>query len=135
MTNNFNNAFYLIIFIVHFAAYGFYFANCCLNTKNFMKKYGVDKTSATFTRFIGAALGGSLLMAIYILFRGTDAAWAFFNLVFVQNLMMTVFGFYTLKVDKLGKVRKSSDEAFIAPGILTVLSAILCFGLADKIYI
>ena len=30
---------------------------------------------------------------------------------------------------------KTSIEGIIAPGVLTLLSAILCYGLSDKIYI
>jgi hypothetical protein len=43
-------------------------------------------------------------------------------------------GFYSIKISKLGNNEKTSVEGIIAPGILTLLSAILCYGLADKIY-
>ena len=59
---------------------------------------------------------------------------AFFNLVFLQNLSAFCVGIYTIKINKLGHTPQTSNEGIIAPGILTLLSAILCFGLADKIY-
>jgi hypothetical protein len=55
-------------------------------------------------------------------------------LVFLQNLSAFCVGFYTIKINKLGHTPQTSNEGIIAPGILTLLSAILCFGLADKIY-
>ena len=63
------------------------------------------------------------------------ATWAFFNLIFLQNLSAFIVGFYSTKINKLGHTDKTSDEAIYAPLFLTILSAILCYGLADKIYI
>ena len=60
---------------------------------------------------------------------------AFFNLVFLQNLSAFIVGIYNIKINKLGHTPQTSNEGIIAPGILTLLSAILCYGLADKIYI
>ena len=46
------------------------------------------------------------------------------------------FGGHSHTIDlTLGTNEKTSKEGIIAPGVLTVLSAILCYGLADKIYI
>ena len=76
-------------------------------------------------------------MAIYIMFvrpDGVDGTWGFFNLIFVQNLMAFFVGIYSIKINKLGHTEKTSDEGIYAPGILMILSAILCYGLADKIY-
>ena len=78
------------------------------------------------------------LMALYIMFvrdGGVNGTWAFFNLVFVQNLMYFIFGIYTIYINKLGHTEKTNSEGVIAAGVLTILSAILTYGLADKIYI
>ena len=66
---------------------------------------------------------------------GVNGTWAFFNLVFVQNLMYFIFGIYTIYINKLGHTEKTNSEGVIAAGVLTILSAILTYGLADKIYI
>ena len=66
---------------------------------------------------------------------GVNGTWAFFNLVFVQNLMYLIFGIYTIYINKLGHTEKTNSEGVIAAGVLTILSAILTYGLADKIYI
>ena len=138
MIEKFNNIFYLIIFIVHFAAYGVYAYKSVVGTKSFLKQYGMDVTGAGIVRFFGGFFIGSILMALYIMLvrnNGVEATWGFFNLVFVQNLVLFLVGFYNIYINKLGHTKKTSVEAVIAPGILTLLSAILCYGLADKIYI
>ena len=48
--------------------------------------------------------------------------------------MAFLIGSYAIKISKLGHTDKTSIEGVIAPGVLTILSAILCYGLADKIY-
>ena len=135
MIDNFNGILYLMVFIVHFLGYAFYAFQCVFNTKNFLDKYGVDHTGAIMTRFFGAFFIGSTLMAIEILLVGTEGAWPFFVLIFLQNLSAFFIGIYSIKINKLGVNEKTTIEGIIAPGILTILSTILIYGLSDKIYI
>ena len=135
MIDNFNGIFYLMFFIVHFLGYAFYAFQCVFNTKNFLDKYGVDHTGAIMTRFFGAFFIGSTLMAIVILLVGTEGAWPFFVLIFLQNLSAFFIGIYSVKINKLGVNEKTTIEGIIAPGILTILSTTLIYGLSDKIYI
>ena len=94
------------------------------------------------TRFFGSMFLGSIIMAIYIVFIrpmihgdiGLENTWAFFNLIFLQNLSAFIVAFYSIKISKLGINDKTSVDGVIVPGILALLSAILCYGLADKIY-
>ena len=80
----------------------------------------------------------TVLMAIYIAFirsGGVEATWAFFNLVFIMNVSILVVNFYTLKIDKTGLTKKTRNDGIYAPLVFVIISAILCYGLADKIYV
>jgi hypothetical protein len=80
----------------------------------------------------------TVLMAIYIAFirsGGVEATWAFFNLVFIMNVSILFTNFYTLKIDKTGLTKKTRNDGIYAPIVLVIISAILCYGLADKIYV
>jgi len=137
MIDKFNGIFYLVVFIVHFLGYAFYAYRCIFATQSFLDQYAMDKTGAIMTRFLGSFFVGSVLMALYIMFvrsGGVENTWGFFNLVFVQNLMAFLIGIYSIKINKLGHTEKTSIEGIIAPGVLMILSAILIYGLADKIY-
>ena len=88
-------------------------------------------------KFFGSFFIASVLVALYIMLvrsNGVEGAWGFFNLVFVQNLIGLFVGIYSIKINKLGHTEKTSDEGIYAPAVLTALSAIMCYGLADKIY-
>ena len=138
MIEKFNGIIYFIIFIVHFGAYAVYAFRCLFTTKAFVDQYGMGDGAAIMTRFFGSIFFGSTAMAIYIGFirpNGVEATWGFFNLVFLQNLSAFIVGFYSTKINKLGHTDKTSDEAIYAPLFLTILSALLCYGLADKIYV
>ena len=92
---------------------------------------------STMMRMCGALFLGAVLMAIYIMFvrpGGVEGTWGFFNLVFVQNLCIFLVNTYSIKIDKTG-IKNDSNEGVIAPLVFTILSAILIFGLSDKIYI
>ena len=137
MIEKFNGIVYLIIFIIHFLVYAVYAFRTIVGTKGFMDQYGIDHSAAVMIRFFGAPFVGSFLMALYIMLvrdGGVSGTWAFFNLIFIQNLMYFIFGIYTIYINKLGHNEKTSSEGVIASGVLTILSAILCYGLADKIY-
>ena len=137
MIEKFNGIIYLTIFIIHFIGYAVYAYRCVFGTQSFLNQYGVDNTGAIMTRFFGAMFIGAFVMALYIMFvrdAGVHGTWGFFNLVFLQNLSAFIVGIYTIKINKLGHTEKTSIEGIIAPGVLTLLSAILCYGLADRIY-
>ena len=137
MIEKFNGIIYLIIFIVHFVGYAFYAFRCLAGTKAFVDQYGMGDGAAIMTRFFGSIFVGSVLMAIYVGFirpNGLENTWAFFNLIFLQNASAFIFAIWSHKKGNLGTNEKTSVEGIIAPGVLTVLSAVLVYGLADKIY-
>ncbi|EDZ60200.1 hypothetical protein PB7211_523 [Candidatus Pelagibacter sp. HTCC7211] len=137
MIENFNGIFYLIIFLLHFIGVGAYAYQMIIGNKKFREKFEIDASAATIMRMAGALFLGSFLMAIYILFvrpNGVEGTWAFFNLVFVQNLCILIVNTYSIKIDKTG-VMNDSNEGVIAPLVFTILSAVLIYGLSDKIYI
>jgi len=138
MIEKFNGIIYLIIFIVHFLGFGVYAYLMIINNKIFRAKFEMDETATPVMRMIGASFLGALLMALYIMFirpGGVEGTWAFFNLVFVQNLCIFIVNTYSIKIDKTGITEGTNhNEGVIAPLVFTILMAILCYGLADKIY-
>ena len=138
MIEKFNNIFYLIIYLVHFGIVGAYAYQLVFDTKNFLKGRGVDKSATLLTRFGGSFMVATVIMAIYVAFVRSgclEATWAFFNLIFIINASILVINFYSLKIDKTGVNKKTRDDGIYAPLALTIMSAILCYGLADKIYV
>ena len=137
MIEKFNGIFYLILFITHFLGFGIYAYQMIINNKNFRAKFEMDETATPIMRMIGATFLGALLMALYIMFirpNGVEGTWAFFNLIFVQNVCILIVNTYSIKIDKTG-IRNDSNEGVMAPLVFTILSAVLIYGLSDKIYI
>ena len=138
MIVKFNNIFYLIIYVVHFGMLAFYASQLLVGTKKFMDKFGIDHTAAFMIRFLGAFFLAWILMALYIMFvrpNGVEGTWAFFNLIFITHLIVTITNYYSKNISKLGNTDKFTNEGIIVPFVLLIMSAILCYGLSDKIYI
>ena len=139
MIEKFNNIWYLIIFVVHFLGIAIYAFQTVFQTRKFCTKFEIDDTGFPMVRFVGAFMIGWVLMAIYIMFfrrNGVVAAGSFFNLVFLTNLVIFLVNTYSLLIDKTGvKDPDKSREGILAPIIFSALSASLCYGLADKIYL
>ena len=138
MIAKFNNIFYLIVYVVHFGMLAFYAAQLLVGTKKFMDKFAIDHTAAFMIRFLGAFFLAWILMALYIMFvrpNGVEGTWAFFNLIFITHLLVTITNYYSKNISKLGNTDKFTNEGIIVPFVLLIMSAILCYGLSDKIYI
>ena len=138
MIEKFGNIIYLIIYIVHFGIIGTYGYQLVFDTQKFIKGRGVDKSATLLTRFGGSFMIASVIMAIYVAFvrsGGLEATWAFFNFIFIINLCILITNFYSMKINKTGVNKKTGTDGIYAPLILTILSAIMCYGLADKIYV
>tara|TARA_B100000945_G_scaffold296254_1_gene274379 strand:+ start:190 stop:612 length:423 start_codon:yes stop_codon:yes gene_type:complete len=139
MIEKFNNIYYLLIYVVHFAGIGIYGYQTVFQTKKFCTKFEIDDSGFPMVRFAGAFMIGWVLMAIYIMFirrNGVVAAGSFFNLVFLTNLVIFLVNSYSILIDKTGiRTPEKSREGIIAPLIFSALSASLCYGLADKIYL
>ena len=137
MIEKFNGIFYLIVFLAHFIGIAVYCFQTIVGTKTFMDKFNIDYSAAIIVRFAGALMIGWVVMALYIMFirpNGAEGTWAFFTLLVIIHACVFLTNFYSIKINKTGINEKTSNEGIIAPGILTLLSAILCYGLADKIY-
>ena len=139
MIEKFNNIWYLLIFLIHFIGIGAYAYQTIFQTRKFCTKFEIDDSGFPTVRFVGAFMLGQVLMAFYILFlrrNGVVAAGSFFNLVFLTNLCIFLVNSYSILIDKTGiKTPEKSREGIIAPLIFSALSASLCYGLADKIYL
>ena len=138
MIEKFNNIWYLIVYVIHFAGIAVYAYQTVFQTRKFCNKFEIDDSGFPMVRFVGAFMSGWVAMAIYIMFirrNGVVAAGSFFNLVFLTNLIIFLVNSYSLLIDKTGvKTPEKSREGIIAPLIFSALSASLCYGLADKIY-
>ena len=137
MIEKFNGVFYLILFVIHFLGVGAYAYQMIIGNQKFRDKFQINETATATLRMIGAMFLGTFLMGMYIMFvrpNGVEDTWAFFNSVFIQNLCIFIVNTYSIKIDKTG-VKSPSNEAVVAPLIFTIISAVLCYGLADKIYI
>ena len=133
MVENFNGTFYFLIFLVILAMNSFYGFNCLLNTRKFLEKYAISIEAAFFCRFAGSVIVGVVLTQIYILFKGLEFTWIFFNYMFVTMTIIAIASFYGFEIDKLGLTEKASREGYISTGALAIMWGILCYGLADKI--
>ena len=125
------------MYLVHLLGVGVYAFQTIFSTKNCMERLGIDPGGAIMIRMAGAFMLAVFLMSIYVgLVRpdGLENTWGFLNLVFINNLCIFLCNFYSIKIDKTGVNEKTSNEGIIAPLIFTIMSAILCYGLADKIY-
>ena len=122
---------------MHFLGVGIYAFQTIVGTKSFMERFNIEPSAAIMTRMAGAFMLAVFLMSIYVGFirpAGLEGSWAFFNLVFVNNLCIFFCNFYSVKIDKTGVTEKTGNEPVIAPLAFTIMSALLCYGLADKIY-
>ena len=136
MIESFNGWVFFILYVLNLAGGGYYAYQSVLNTENFMEKYGIHKSAMLPMRLAGSFVLTTFLMGLYIIFRGgPEGTWVFFNILFIQSLIFTVLGYLTVnsEVAQMEGVNYTS-EGYIAPAVLTVVNAVLIYGISDKIY-
>ena len=138
MLAKFNGIIYLIIYIVHFGILAFYASQLLFGTRKFMDKFGIDHTAAFMIRFLGAFFLAWIIMALYIMFvrpNGVEGTWTFFNLIVITHFVVTITNYYSKNISKLGVTDKFTGEGILVPFVLFIMSAVLCYGLSDLIYL
>jgi len=138
MIDLFNGYIFFGIFIITLLMGAYYAYRSLLDTKSFMAQYGIHVTAMLPARLAGSLIASITIVGIYILFRenGPEGTWAFFAINFIQALLFSIFGYLSVndkEIKELDDV-KYTAEGYVVPLILTILNAILIYGLSDKIY-
>ena len=137
MIENFDNIFYLIIHVLITGLFGVYVFRIYFAPEGLVKEFNVDRSAIYLIRFIGTFAFGFFFMGIYILFRpgGPEGAWVYFNLIFIIAVAQLVYEslFYFKLIDKDLEAKNSLTDLVLSV-FMVVASAILIFGLSDRIY-
>ena len=138
MIDLFNGYIFFGIFIITLLMGAYYAYRSLLDTKSFMAQYGIHVTAMLPARLAGSLIASITIVGIYILFRenGPEGTWAFFAINFIQALLFSIFGYLSVNDKEIKELEdvKYTAEGYVVPLVLTILNAILIYGLSDKIY-
>ena len=138
MIELFNGYIFFGIFIITLLMGAYYAYRSLLDTKSFMAQYGIHVTAMLPARLAGSLIASITIVGIYILFRenGPEGTWAFFAINFIQALLFSIFGYLSVNDKEIKEINdvKYTAEGYVVPLILTILNAVLIYGLSDKIY-
>ena len=138
MIDLFNGYIFFGIFIITLLMGAYYAYRSLLDTKSFMAQYGIHVTAMLPARLAGSLIASITIVGIYILFRenGPEGTWAFFAINFIQALLFSIFGYLSVNDKEIKEINdvKYTAEGYVVPLILTILNAVLIYGLSDKIY-
>ncbi len=138
MIENFNNIYLLILFVLFLMLFGVYLVRIVFAPEGLAKEFNADKSAILPLRYVGTFAAGIIFLGVYILFRpdGPAGTWAYFNLLFIVSIFQLLYDllFYFKIIDKDIGAKNSMID--IGVSIFAVcVSAILIWGLSDKIYL
>ena len=135
MVENFDNIFYLILFLINLAALAFYGYLTAFNPKQLINDYEFGDDSIGVIRIVGTFVWTILIIGIIILFRGPDGAWIFFVFGLTVSILQLLidFGHRMKIIDTNYKVVNKTQDTIISI-VFIVTNVILINGLSDKIY-
>tara|TARA_Y100001970_G_scaffold134584_1_gene165701 strand:+ start:247 stop:678 length:432 start_codon:yes stop_codon:yes gene_type:complete len=142
MLENFNGSIYLVLFIILLLANLYYAYSTLINTKSWLDKYGIHHSAVVVTRILGSLISGFVLIGIYIMFTSTAGTWSYFATLFISYSIMTIIGIYSVEVDYPNNYKGKEGfenvvvtrEGYIPSLVFAIITAIIIFGLSDKIY-
>ena len=117
--------------------FGVYLVRIYFAPEGLVKEFNVDKSGIYLMRFIGTFAFGFFFMGIYIIFRsgGPEGAWVYFNLIFIIAAAQLVYeSLYYFKLIDKDLEAKNSLTDLVFSVFMVVASAILIWGLSDRIY-
>ena len=143
MIENFNGPIYFILFIIWLLANLYYAYSTLINSKKWLDQYGTHHSALIVTRILGSVISVFVLIGVYILFTSTAGTWSYFATLFISYLIMSIIGIYSVEVDYPNNYKGKegfekvivTKEGYVPAIIFTVLTAIIIYGLSDKIYI
>ena len=137
MIENFDNIFYLIIHILVTGLFGIYLIRIYFAPEGLVKEFNVDRSGIYLIKFIGTFAFGFFFIGLYIIFRpgGPEGAWVYFNLIFLIAAAQLLYEslFYFKLIDKDLEAKNSLTDLVLSV-FMVLASAILIWGLSDKIY-
>ena len=135
MVENFDNIFYLILFLINLAALAFYGYLTAFNPKQLINDYEFGDDSIGVIRIVGTFVWTILIIGIIILFRGPEGAWVFFVFGLTVSILQLLidFGHRMKIIDSNYKVINKTQDTIISI-VFIVTNVILINGLSDKIY-
>ena len=135
MVENFDNIFYLILFLINLAALAFYGYLTAFNPKQLINDYEFGDDSIGAIRIVGTFVWAVLIIGIIILFRGPEGAWIFFVFGLTVSVLQLLidFGHRMKIIDTNYKVVNKTQDTIISI-VFIVINVILINGLSDKIY-
>ena len=143
MIENFSGPIYFILFIILLLANLYYAYSTLINSKKWLDQYGTHHSALIVTRILGSVISGFVLIGVYILFTSTAGTWSYFATLFISYLIMSIIGIYSVEVDYPNNYKDKegfekvivTKEGYVPAIIFTVITAIIIYGLSDKIYI
>jgi len=135
MVENFDNIFYLILFLINLAALAFYGYLTAFNPKQLINDYEFGDDSIGAIRIVGTFVWAVLIIGVIILFRGPEGAWIFFVFGLTVSVLQLLldFGHRMKIIDSNYKVVNKTQDTIISI-VFIVINVILINGLSDKIY-
>ena len=135
MVENFDNIFYLILFLINLAALAFYGYLTAFNPKQLINDYEFGDDSIGAIRIVGTFVWAVLIIGVIILFRGPEGAWIFFVFGLTVSVLQLLidFGHRMKIIDTNYKVVNKTQDTIISI-VFIVTNVILINGLSDKIY-
>ena len=135
MVENFDNIFYLILFLINLAALAFYGYLTAFNPKQLINDYEFGDDSIGAIRIFGTFVWAVLIIGVIILFRGPEGAWIFFVFGLTVSVLQLLidFGHRMKIIDTNYKVINKTQDTIISI-VFIVINVILINGLSDKIY-
>ena len=136
MIESFNGTFLFIFYLLNLGGGAYYAYQSVLTTEKFLSNYGIHQSALLPTRLAGSFVLATVLLGVYILFRGPEGTWSYFVILFLQSLIFCVLGYVSVTYSAAAKLEgvKYTAEAYIAPAIFTIINGVLIYGLSDKIY-
>ena len=124
----------LILFLVSMLGLGYYAFLTVLSPNTLVTRYDLGEKSVPIIRIVGTFVLPTLIIGVYLIFRGPESAWIFFVFNFLVSTCQVILGWATrLKIIDPDSKQDVGDE--IVGHVFVIIAIILIYRLSDIIYV
>ena len=135
MVENFDNIFYLILFLINLAALAFYGYLTAFNPKQLINDYEFGDDSIGAIRIVGTFVWAVLIIGVIILFRGPEGAWVYFVFGLMTSIYQLLYDLGTRMgiIDSSYTVVNKTQDTILSL-VFIIVNVVLLYGLQDIIF-
>ena len=123
----------LVLYLISMLGLAYYAFLTVLSPNTLVARYDLGEKSVPIIRIVGTFVVPTLIIGVYLIFRGPESAWIFFVFNFLVSTCQVILSWATrFKIIDPDSKQDVGDE--VVGHVFVIIAIVLIYRLSDTIY-